>query len=111
MLKKREKLLNDKMYKALSKLKSKKESASKNEDEELYHRICQKEKSLRKKFRDQKEELSNLRYTLQVAERERQLLLGTVSHKMSIITIFGHKHLLNTKFDILHKKNFNNLQY
>ena len=39
-------------------------------------------KILQRKFKDQREELSNLRYTLQVAERERKLLLEQ-HHKMS----------------------------
>ena len=35
-------------------------------------------------------------------------LSGMVSHKMSLITIFGHKHFrqkFHQKFDIFHKKN------
>ena len=40
------------------------------------------------------------------AERE---LLGMISHKKSLITIFGHKHKIKNfikNFDIFHKKNF-----
>ena len=38
--------------------------------------------------------------------------LGMVSHIMSLITIFGHKHFrqkFHQKFDIFHGKNFNSL--
>ena len=38
-----------------------------------------------------------------------QLQLGMISHKKSLITIFGHKQIrqkFHQKFDIFHKKNF-----
>ena len=43
-------------------------------------------------------EWSKRRHTL-----HRMILVGMVSHKMSQITIFGHKHF-RQKFDILYKK-------
>ena len=82
MIKKREKALNEKVNQSLAKIKVKKEEASKDHNDQKYQKLCQKEKSIRRKFKDQKEELSNLRYTLQVAERERKLLLEQ-HHKMS----------------------------
>ena len=42
------------------------------------------------------------------------LRLGMISHKKSLITIFGHKHKIKNfiqKFNIFHKKNFNNLRF
>ena len=41
-------------------------------------------------------------------------LLGMFSHKISLITIFGHKHLMQKflqKFDILYEKIFNSLWF
>ena len=40
--------------------------------------------------------------------------LGMISHKKSLITIFGHKHKIKNfikKFGIFHKKNFNSLRF
>ena len=40
--------------------------------------------------------------------------LGMILHKMSLITIFGHKHFrlkFHQKFESFHKKNFNNLWF
>ena len=39
-------------------------------------------------------------------------IIGIISHKKSLITIFGHKHKIKNfikKFDIFHFKNFNSL--
>ena len=40
--------------------------------------------------------------------------LGMISHEMSLITIFGHKHKIKNfikKLDIFHKKIFNSLRF
>ena len=40
--------------------------------------------------------------------------LGMISHKKSLITIFGHKHKIKNfvkKIDIFHLKNFNSFQF
>ena len=41
-------------------------------------------------------------------------VVGMISHKKSLITIFGYKHKIQNfikKFDIFHKKNFNSLRF
>ena len=73
MLKKQERIINEKYCQTLTKLKSKKEEAIKNNDNVRYQSVCQKEKNARKKFREQKEELAKLKYSLKkVAEHERK---------------------------------------
>ena len=72
MLKKQERIINEKYCQTLTKLKSKKEEAIKNNDNVRYQSVCQKEKNARKKFREQKEELAKLKHSLKVAEHERK---------------------------------------
>ena len=74
LIKKRQKILSDKTKTALSKLEDQKDAALKAKDNVLYDRLLAKEKKIRKYYRERKEELSSLRYTLQVAERERAIL-------------------------------------
>jgi hypothetical protein len=73
MIKKREKVLTERTNAALAKIASQKKAVSRQD--EKYERLCSKEKRLRKYFHEHKEELSNLRYTLKVDERERRLLV------------------------------------
>lgn len=75
MIKKRDKMLTEKVSAAMEKLQIEKDKAAQIGDELRLKRLAQKEKKVRKYYRDHKEELGNLRYTLQVAEKERKLLL------------------------------------
>ena len=74
LIKKRQKILSEKTKNALGKLEDQKDAALKAKDNVLYDRLLAKEKKIRKYYRERKEELSSLRYTLQVAERERAIL-------------------------------------
>ena len=72
MIKKREKVLTLKTKDILKDISAQKMAFA--QDESKLVQLAQKEKKVRKKYRKQKSDLSNLLYTLQVAEKERNLL-------------------------------------
>ena len=74
VIKKRQKLLAEKTKVALEKIEAQKEVAQKEANDDKLEDLIAKERKVRKHYHERKEELTSLRYALQIAERERNLL-------------------------------------
>ncbi len=72
---KRQKILTEKTKSHLAKLETQKVSAQKANDNNKLESILNKEKKVRKYYKERKEELASLRHALYLAERERGLLM------------------------------------
>ncbi len=73
LIRRRERQLLEDTNRTLDKIARQK--AEVKSDDEKHSRLCEKEKRARRKYKEHKTELSDLKYTIEVAERERRMLI------------------------------------